>query len=63
MAERALPGWFVPLLGPGQRRPALRVYYEALVSEFDVGRYAALLRADATLSLDTTPPGAIVTDD
>src|SRR6185437_8864785 len=44
-----------------ERRPALRVYYEALVSEFDVGRYSALLRADAVLSIDTSPPGAIVT--
>ncbi len=44
-----------------ERRPALRVYYEALVSEFDVGRYSALLRADAMLSIDTSPPGAVVT--
>jgi eukaryotic-like serine/threonine-protein kinase len=44
-----------------ERRPALRVYYEALVSEFDVGRYSALLRADALLSLDSNPSGAIVT--
>jgi serine/threonine-protein kinase len=43
-----------------ERRPALRVYYEALVSEFDVGRYSPLLRADAMLSLDTSPPGAVV---
>ena len=44
-----------------ERRPALTVYYEALVSEFDVGRYTPLLRADAMLSLDSTPPGAVVT--
>jgi protein-L-isoaspartate(D-aspartate) O-methyltransferase len=25
VAERAVPGWFVPLLGSGQQRPALRV--------------------------------------
>jgi formylglycine-generating enzyme required for sulfatase activity len=43
-----------------ERRPALRVYYEALVSEFDVGRYSALLRADAMLTIDTTPSGAAV---
>ncbi len=43
-----------------ERRPALRVYYEALVSEFDVGRYSALLRADAMISIDTSPPGAAV---
>jgi len=24
VAERAVPGWFVPLLGPGQQRPRLR---------------------------------------
>jgi formylglycine-generating enzyme required for sulfatase activity len=44
-----------------ERRPALKVYYEALVSEFDVGRYASLLRADAMISLDSSPPGAVVT--
>jgi serine/threonine-protein kinase len=44
-----------------ERRSALRVYYEALVSEFDVGRYTPLLRSDAVLSLDSDPPGAIVT--
>jgi eukaryotic-like serine/threonine-protein kinase len=41
------------------RRPAQQVYYEALVSEFDVGQYAAQLRADATLSVETSLPGAI----
>jgi len=43
------------------RRPALQVFYEALVLEFDVGRYAALLRADAILSIDSDPQGATVT--
>ena len=44
-----------------ERRPALQIYYEALVTEHDQGRYAALLRADARLSLSTNPPGAHVT--
>ena len=43
-----------------ERRHAERIYYEALVSEFDVGRYAALLKADAAISLDTWPSGAAV---
>ncbi|MFT3774884.1 MAG: bifunctional serine/threonine-protein kinase/formylglycine-generating enzyme family protein [Minicystis sp.] len=43
------------------RRPALKVYYEALVSEFDVGRYATLLRADASISIDSDPLGAVAT--
>ena len=30
IGEKAVPGWFVPLLGPGQRRPDLRVALEAL---------------------------------
>lgn len=43
-----------------ERRQAERIYYEALVSEFDVGRYTALLKADASISLDTSPSGAAV---
>jgi eukaryotic-like serine/threonine-protein kinase len=43
-----------------ERRPATRIYYEALVSEFDVGNYTALLRADATLSVRSNPPIAAV---
>ncbi len=30
IGERAVPGWFVPLLGPDQRRPEMRVALEAL---------------------------------
>lgn len=30
VGEKAVPGWFVPLLGPAQRRPELRVALEAL---------------------------------
>ncbi|AKT43395.1 protein kinase domain-containing protein [Chondromyces crocatus] len=43
-----------------ERRQAERIYYEALVSEFDVGTYAALLKADAAISIDTWPSGAAV---
>jgi eukaryotic-like serine/threonine-protein kinase len=41
-----------------ERRPAAQIYYEALVTDHDQGRYAALLRADARLSLTSHPPGA-----
>ena len=42
-------------------RPAVQVYYEALVTEHDVGgTYAELLKADAGLSLRSNPPGAHV---
>jgi len=42
-------------------RPAAQVYYEALVTEHDVGgTYAELLKADAGLSLRSNPPGAHV---
>ncbi len=44
-----------------ERRPPVQIYYEALVTDHDQGRYAALLRADASLSLSTNPPGANVT--
>jgi len=44
-----------------ERRPAQQIYFEALVTDHDQGRYAALLRADARLSLETDPPGAHVT--
>src|SRR5262249_33065539 len=43
-----------------ERRPAALIYYEALVTDHDQGRYAALLRADARLSLTTQPAGANV---
>ena len=42
------------------RDDAEQVYYEALVSEFDDGRYAALLKADAALSIDVSLPGTVV---
>jgi serine/threonine-protein kinase len=43
-----------------ERRPAIQIYYEALVTDHDQGKYAALLRADARVSVDTDPPGANV---
>jgi serine/threonine-protein kinase len=42
------------------RRAATQVYYEALVTEHDMGKYAALLRADAVLALRSNPSGAHV---
>ena len=44
-----------------ERRRAAQVHYEALLSEHDDGRYAAMLSAPATLDLDSDPPGASVT--
>ncbi len=44
-----------------ERRPAVQIYFEALVTEHDQGKYAALLRADARLSVSTDVPGANVT--
>ena len=52
--------WERALEADADRRQALRVYYEALVLEFDVGRYSALLRADAVISIDSDPQGAAV---
>jgi protein-L-isoaspartate(D-aspartate) O-methyltransferase len=38
VAERAVPGWFVPLVGPGQQRPALRVSLAELPFWDEIGR-------------------------
>lgn len=43
-----------------ERRPAVQIYFEALVTDHDQGKYAALLRAEATLSIATNPAGANV---
>jgi len=43
-----------------ERHAATQIYYEALVTEHDQGKYAALLRADARLTIATNPPGAHV---
>ena len=52
--------WSRAVAAEQERRQAAHVYYEALVSEFDVGKYAALLKADAVLSLDSNPSGATI---
>jgi protein-L-isoaspartate(D-aspartate) O-methyltransferase len=39
VAEQAVPGWFVPLLGPGQQRPALRVALAELPFWDEIGRF------------------------
>jgi serine/threonine protein kinase/formylglycine-generating enzyme required for sulfatase activity len=52
--------WSRARQGESERRPAIQIYYEALVTDHDQGRYAALLRADSRLSLSTNPPGANV---
>jgi len=38
VGERAVPGWFVPLLGSGQQRPALRVALAELPFWDEIGR-------------------------
>lgn len=43
-----------------ERRTAVQVYYEALVTEHDQGAYAPLLRAEASLSVTSSPIGAHV---
>jgi serine/threonine-protein kinase len=54
--------WERALEAEADRRPAVRAHYEALVSELDDdGRYTALLRADAVLTIASDPPGAMVT--
>ncbi len=52
--------WSRAIEAEQERRHALQVYYEALVSEYDVGRYATLLKADAAVSIDSAVPGAVV---
>jgi len=43
-----------------ERREGNRVFFEARVAEFDVGKYAPIMRADAGLTLSSNPPGATV---
>lgn len=43
-----------------ERHSATQIYYEALLLEHDDGHYAALIRADASLSLSSNPEGAQV---
>lgn len=52
--------WSRARAAESERSAAQQIYYEALVMEHDRGKYAALLRADASLSLRTNPNGAHV---
>jgi serine/threonine-protein kinase len=52
--------WSRARVAETDRTAAQQVYYEALVMEHDRGKYAALLRADARLSVRTNPSGAHV---
>jgi formylglycine-generating enzyme required for sulfatase activity len=53
--------WSRARLAEQERRPAAQVYYEALVTDHDVGgTYAELLKEDARLSLRSNPAGAHV---
>jgi serine/threonine-protein kinase len=53
--------WSRARMAEEQRRPALTAYYDALVRDHDDGRYAAILKAAARISIDTDPSGARVT--
>jgi len=52
--------WSRAISAEAERRPATQIYYEALVLEHDDGRFGAMIRADARLSLGSNPPGAQV---
>ncbi|WP_437503420.1 protein kinase domain-containing protein [Sorangium sp. So ce1099] len=52
--------WSRAVRADQEHQHAARIYHEALVAEFDVGRYAALLTADSVVSVDSSPPGASV---
>ncbi|HVY46862.1 MAG TPA: SUMF1/EgtB/PvdO family nonheme iron enzyme [Minicystis sp.] len=52
--------WSRAIEAAAQQSVAQQVYYEALVTEFDDGRYAALMKADAALSVTASLPGAVV---
>jgi serine/threonine-protein kinase len=52
--------WTSARAAEAERRPASQIYYEALVTDHDQGKYAALLRADARLTITTDPPSANV---
>jgi serine/threonine-protein kinase len=53
--------WTNARVAEKQRQEATQIYYEALVIDHDDGHYASLLKADAALSLQSDPPGALVT--
>lgn len=52
--------WSRARIAEADRAAAQQVYFEALVMEHDRGKYAALLRAEAKLSVRTSPSGAHV---
>src|SRR5262249_6086217 len=52
--------WARSRVAERERLVAQQVYFEALVMEHDRGKYAALVRADAALSLRSNPRGAHV---
>jgi serine/threonine-protein kinase len=52
--------WSRAVDAENKRASAQQVYYETLVTEFDDGRYAALLKTDAVLSVETSLPGAAI---
>ena len=52
--------WKRARVAEDERRGAEQVYYEALVTEHDEGRYLAILRADARLTVRCNPPAASI---
>ncbi len=50
--------WKRARVAEDERRAAEQVYYEALVTEHDEGRYVSILRADARLTVRCDPPDA-----
>lgn len=56
VAERAVPGWFVPLLGLGQQRPALRIALAELSFWDEIGRLPPR-RMPLPLAMGTGPDG------
>ena len=52
--------WKRARVAEDERRGAEQVYYEALVTEHDAGRYLAILRADARLTVRCHPPDASI---
>ncbi|MBI3206739.1 MAG: SUMF1/EgtB/PvdO family nonheme iron enzyme [Myxococcales bacterium] len=52
--------WSRAISAEAERRPAAQIYYEALVLEHDTGEFGAMIRADARLSLASSPTGAQV---
>jgi serine/threonine protein kinase/formylglycine-generating enzyme required for sulfatase activity len=53
--------WSLARRSEAERREPARIFYETLVLDHDDGRYAALLSADARVSVASNPVGARVT--